>query len=59
MPRLPVLSDDEAVGLLNALNYFGHALDADTCQTLTGLAQAQMQALHARLQEALIDPPPR
>lgn len=55
MSPLPPLSHDETTGLLNALNYFGHAVDADTCQTLTGLEQAQMRALHARLDQALAD----
>lgn len=54
MSPLPPLSHDEIIGLLNALNYFGHAVDADTCQTLTGLEQAQMQALHARLDQTLV-----
>ncbi len=43
------LDHDEAVGVLNALNYFGFGIDADTCHTLTGLDQARVQALHARL----------
>ncbi len=46
------LDHDEAVGVLNALNYFGFGIDADTCHTLTGLDQARVQALHARLDQA-------
>ncbi len=44
-----LLDHDEAIGVLNALNYFGFGVDADTCHTLTGLDQARVQALHARL----------
>ncbi|WP_313420621.1 hypothetical protein [Stenotrophomonas sp.] len=58
MSQLPALTHDEAMGLLNALNYFGLALDADECQTLTGLTQEKMRALHARLEQALDGTPP-
>jgi hypothetical protein len=44
-----LLEHDEAIGVLNALNYFGFGVDADTCHTVTGLDQDRVQALHARL----------
>jgi len=44
------LSNDEADAVLNALNYFAHAIDADECSTLIGIQQSQAQALHRRLQ---------
>ena len=47
-----LLDHDEAMGVLNALNYFGFGIDADTCHTLTGLDQERVQALHARVHQA-------
>lgn len=44
------LSADEADAVLNALNYFAFAIDADECGTLIGIEQSQVQALHRRLQ---------
>lgn len=43
------LSADEADAVLNALNYFAHGIGPEECQTLIGLEQAQVQALHDRL----------
>ncbi|MCD9031609.1 hypothetical protein LDO32_08795 [Luteimonas sp. Y-2-2-4F] len=43
------VSPGEADALLNALNYFAHAVDEDECRTLTGLAQEDLRALFFRL----------
>jgi hypothetical protein len=51
------LSDAETLAVLNALNYFAHAIDADECHTLVGLDQSEVQSLLKRLSAGREQPP--
>ncbi len=47
------LSEDELIALINAINHAAHAISADECSTLIGVAQDTASELHGKLLKTL------